>query len=199
MKNKAALRIALIAMLAALVCVTTIMIQLPVPATGGYINLGDAFVIASAYLLGGIWGGVAAGTGSMLADILSGYTVYAPATLIIKALMAVVFVLVLKALRSIKINDIIAFSIASVSAELIMATGYLIYEALIIGYGAGALAAVPANVVQGAGGALTGTVLCVFFSKNKAIGRIFDTVTRNKDHARDSKDDARDVDTEQKK
>ena len=34
-------KIALIAVMAALVCVLTLVVKIPVPATGGYIHLGD--------------------------------------------------------------------------------------------------------------------------------------------------------------
>ena len=75
------------ALLAALACVATLVIRIPSP-TGGYMNLGDTVVLLSAYLLGPAWGAVAAGLGSALADLFSGYTAYVPATLLIKALMA---------------------------------------------------------------------------------------------------------------
>ena len=75
------------ALFTALTTVATMVIQVPSP-TGGYLNAGDAIVLLSAFLLGPIWGAVAAGVGSALADILAGYAIYAPATLIIKALMA---------------------------------------------------------------------------------------------------------------
>ena len=73
---------------AALGCVATMVLQVPSP-TGGYMNLGDTVVILGAYLLGPLYGAVAGGVGPALADLLSGYTVYVPATLIIKAIMGV--------------------------------------------------------------------------------------------------------------
>lgn len=44
-------------------------------------------VILGAYLLGPALGAAAGGVGPALADLLSGYTVYVPATLVIKAAM----------------------------------------------------------------------------------------------------------------
>ena len=49
----------------------------------GYVNLGDCAVPLSAWILGPVYGGVAAGVGSMLADLLSGYAHYAPGTFLI--------------------------------------------------------------------------------------------------------------------
>ena len=65
---------------AALGCVATLVLQIPSP-TGGYLNLGDTVVILGAYLLGPALGAAAGGVGPALADLLSGYTVYVPATL----------------------------------------------------------------------------------------------------------------------
>lgn len=77
------------AVLAALTCVATMVVQIPMPLTKGYVNLGDVMVLTSVWLIGSPWGVAAAGIGSAMADLLTGYAYYAPATLIIKALMAV--------------------------------------------------------------------------------------------------------------
>ena len=75
-------------MLAALCCVATMIIKIPSPLKG-YLNLGDCVVLLSGWLLGPAYGFAAAGIGSALADIFSGYVIYAPATFIIKGLMAI--------------------------------------------------------------------------------------------------------------
>ena len=75
-------------MFAALACVATMVIKIPSPL-GGYINLGDCIVLLAGWMLSPIYGLLAAGLGSALADILSGYVAYAPMTFVIKALMAV--------------------------------------------------------------------------------------------------------------
>lgn len=88
------------ALLAALACVATMVIRIPSP-TGGYLNLGDTVVLLGAFLLGPLYGAVAGGIGSMLADLLSGYMIYAPATLVIKAGMAVVAGVLYRAARGV--------------------------------------------------------------------------------------------------
>jgi len=65
------------------------LIKIPSPLKG-YINLGDGIVLIASWILPLPYGLIAAGLGSALADLFSGYVVYAPATFIIKALMAVV-------------------------------------------------------------------------------------------------------------
>ena len=77
------------ALFAALTCVMTMIVKIPVPATGGYVNLGDCVVLLAGWVLGPMDGGAAAGLGSMLADLVSGYPLYAPGTFVIKACMAV--------------------------------------------------------------------------------------------------------------
>lgn len=76
------------AVLAALCCVSTVFFVVPLPASG-YFNMGDVFVLLSGWLLGPLYGAAAAGLGTMLADVVGGYASYAPATLVIKAVMAV--------------------------------------------------------------------------------------------------------------
>ena len=65
------------AMLMALCCVATLVIKIPT-VTGGYLNAGDIVVVLAALLAGPLYGGVAAGFGSGLADVISGYMSYAP-------------------------------------------------------------------------------------------------------------------------
>jgi uncharacterized membrane protein len=72
------------AVMTALVTLATMIIQIPIPATKGLFNLGDSMVYVSALLFGPYVGAFAGGVGSMLSDVLTGYVIYAPATLIIK-------------------------------------------------------------------------------------------------------------------
>ena len=69
------LAIAIIAVFAAVTCVLTMIISIPVPATQGYINIGDAAVMITALLFGPFIGCIAGGVGSMFADIFLGYTI----------------------------------------------------------------------------------------------------------------------------
>ena len=85
------------ALFTALTCVFTMVIKVPTLGTNGYVNIGDTGVLLSAWLLGGWYGVVAAGLGSGLADILSGYPVYAPGTFIIKLLMHLRLMLYIRA------------------------------------------------------------------------------------------------------
>ena len=72
------------AILAALVCIATIVIPIPLPG-GGYANAGDIVLLVAAYILGPGLGAAAAGIGSGVADLILGYSAYAPGTFVIKA------------------------------------------------------------------------------------------------------------------
>jgi uncharacterized membrane protein len=84
-KGLTALRISVAAAFTALVCASTMMFSIYVPATRGYFNIGETMIYTTALLFGPFFGAFAGGVGSMLADIFLGYSLYAPATLVIKA------------------------------------------------------------------------------------------------------------------
>ena len=106
-------KITLTGLMTAAVTVATIAIMIPVPNTGGYIHAGDSMVFLSVLVLGWKYGAFAAGAGSALADIISGYAQWAPATLVIKMLMAMLMgIAIEKAVKSTRNSAILAVIIA---------------------------------------------------------------------------------------
>ena len=83
--------IAVTAMFAALVTVTTAFIKIPTPL--GYSHAGDSMIYLGASVLPGPFGIIAASIGGALADLLSGYAQWALPTAIIKAFNALPFVI----------------------------------------------------------------------------------------------------------
>ncbi|MDP4117914.1 MAG: ECF transporter S component [Bacillota bacterium] len=164
MKNKPIYRMVLSALFAAIICVAT-FIHMPTPG-GGYIHPGDCFILLAAWSVGPLYGAVAAGIGSAMTDLLMGYSVYAPATLIIKALMAVIAALSMRLLKK-KIGIYPAAFIGSVLAELFMVLGYFCYEFILLR--SSALASVPSNFVQAAGGVILSLILLVIILKNRIL------------------------------
>ena len=69
-------KIVMTALFAALSCVATMSIHIPTPGTGGYIHPGDAVVILSGVILGPVYGLLAGGIGSAMADLIGGYFIY---------------------------------------------------------------------------------------------------------------------------
>ncbi len=73
-----------IALFTALVYVATIILQVYTPATRGYFDLGEVAIYSIAALLPPFANAIAAGVGSAIADLTTGYGYFAPGTLMIK-------------------------------------------------------------------------------------------------------------------
>lgn len=160
-------KLAFAGLMAALTCVCTMVVQVPIPATGGYLNLGDSMVLLSAWYIGGIYGVAAAGIGSMLADLFSGYAVFAPGTFAVKAMMALAAWMIFRKVSSHK-----GQYLGAMAAALIMVCGYFIYESVCLGYGMAAIGSVPANLVQGFTGSVCGVFLSHVMEKNSYLRRM---------------------------
>ena len=154
------------ALLAALTCVATMIIKIPSPLNG-YINLGDGIVLLAGWLLSPWLGFLAAGLGSALADILSGYIIYGPATFLIKGLMALVAYYAVKLFPR-KHHTLSARIVSAIAAEILMIAGYFLFAGFLYGFGAAAMN-IPANAVQGVAGIVIATVLMNIFDKNKSL------------------------------
>ncbi len=152
-------KLVIAALLASFACVATMIIQIP-NGIGGYFNLGDCIVLLCGWLLGPIYGALAAGVGTALADVFSSYVVYAPVTFIIKALMAII------AFYIAKNNKIIRVIISGVFAEFLMVFGYFAYECFLYGVGTAALGIAP-NLLQGVVGLICALVLKAFVDRKK--------------------------------
>lgn len=156
--------IVMAALLAALTCVATMIIKIPSPMKG-YINLGDSIVLVSGWLLSPAWGFLAAGLGSALADILSGYVIYGPATFLIKGLMALVAFYGFKLLHN-RCGNLVSRIISGIGAEAVMMVGYFLFAGFLYGFGPAALN-IPANAVQGVAGIVIGIVLVKICEQSK--------------------------------
>ncbi len=167
MKDAKIRKLVMSSLLAALVFVATMVIRIPSP-TGGYVNLGDCFVLLSGWLLGPWYGAAAAGIGAMLTDLLAGYTYYAPATLIIKATDAMVAALIWQAMG----RKRGALIVSGIAGELLMTLGYFGFTALLLGKGLGAALSIPGDLVQGATGIIIGVVLMKLFKRSKILEKL---------------------------
>ena len=165
------------ALLAAFTCIATMVIQIPTP-TLGYIHLGDSIVLLCGFILGPILGGLAAGIGSMLADILTGYAIYAIPTLIIKFITAMIAGFAFRKLRK-HINTLVPTLIVSgFLAELNMVFGYFINKIIQTLFMAGscnsetlaagltsAIAGIGPNCIQGLVGIIIASAILPLLSK----------------------------------
>ena len=154
------------AMLAALTCVATMIVKVPSPMKG-YLNLGDCVVLLAGWMLSPIYGFAAAGIGSAFADLFSGYVIYAPATFLIKGLMALIACYGFRFLYK-AVGNLPARIVSGLVAEAMMVLGYLVFEGCLYGL-APSLVNVPANAVQGAAGLILGCVLVKAFGKKNML------------------------------
>ena len=163
-ENNRTKKMVIAAMLAALTCVATMIIKIPSPLKG-YINLGDCVVLLEGWMLSPIYGFLAAGIGSALADLLSGYLLYAPATFIIKGLMALVAYFGFKLLHKM-LGNLPSRIVTGIAAEVVMVLGYFVFEGFLYGFGPSAVN-IPANGAQGVAGIILGCLLVKIFEKSK--------------------------------
>ena len=154
------------ALLASLICVATMIIKIQIPSLfKGYYHLGDSVVLIAGWMFSPMYGFLAAGIGSALADIFSGYVIYAPATFLIKGLMALGAYGVYKMLRKVTKN-MPSRVVSGIVAGLIMVLGYYLYEGILYGFVAAGVNVI-ANLSQGIVGLVVGLVLVKVFEKSK--------------------------------
>ncbi|MDO4301714.1 MAG: ECF transporter S component [Clostridia bacterium] len=140
-------KLCIMGLLIALTCVATMCIHIPIPATNGYINVGDSIILVSAVLFGGPYGLAAGGIGSALADLLLGYTNYVPVTLVVKGIEGL-----LVAIIAGKNADF--FTVRKIAAAILgvawMVLGYFIFESFMYGVAAAAESVI-SNCIQAGG------------------------------------------------
>ena len=169
MKNITTKKLVTTALFMALTMISTMFIRIPLPL--GYVNLGDAFVFLSVFILGPVCGTVAAGVGSGLADLF-GYITYAPGTLLIKSTMSIVAWLVYKALEKTLKKPTIAEIIAGIVGAVIMAFGYFFYETLLFTTAVVAIVNVPWNLLQGGVGVVISVAVMRVLTATKALEKM---------------------------
>lgn len=170
------------ALFAALTCIATMVIRIPTPAMG-YIHPGDTLVILCGVLLGPLTGGLAAGIGSMMADLFSGYAVYAIPTLIIKGISAaaagVIFLSFSGKNQCVRRPSVLIGGLAS---ECIVVGGYFLFSVLqtlimtgsmasgnLIAALSNAALGIPANLLQGAVGIALSCALFPLLAKSMPL------------------------------
>lgn len=159
MKTK---NLVLIAVLMALVTATT-MFAMPLPSGRGYLNLGDGLVMSFATILPLGAGMLVGGLGSALSDLLLGYAIYAPGTLVIKAVEALIVYFIYKH-SSKTIRSFLPF-ILGASWMIVM---YSVYEFLVI---TGNINSIPiafvGNLPQAIGSIILAIILTPVFDRLK--------------------------------
>ncbi|MFW9936736.1 MAG: ECF transporter S component [Promethearchaeota archaeon] len=174
--------IAITSIFAALTCALTMLISIPIPATGGYINIGDVGVMLAAMIFGPIVGSLSGGIGSALADLFLGYSIWAPATLIVKGLEGLIVGLISNP-RKVRTYFNFYDILATIIGGLFMVFGYFIVEAFIFNFGiTAALIEVPGNFFQFIFGAIISLIsivvlrIVIKLSNPQVFNHIFITI-----------------------
>ncbi len=166
-KNKKTniMKLCFAAMFAALICVGTILIVIPVMG-GGFVNFGDCFILVAAWTLGPYYGFAAGAIGSALADLFVGYAMYAPATFVIKGLIALTAAMTARAFINKKGSKRLGYIMGAIAGELVMIVGYYLYNATVMGYGfIGAALTLHYDAIQAGAGAVMGCLLIAILEK----------------------------------
>lgn len=138
------------ALISAIITVATMIIQIPIP--GGYIHAGDGIIIFAAVFFGPVFGAIAAGLGSMLADILTGFAIWAFPTLIIKSIMA--FIIGKIAYQGSEPSFNFKTYLGIFLGVSWMVFGYYLLGGLIVDSFEVAFLSIPFNIIQGIGGVI---------------------------------------------
>lgn len=117
---------------------------LHVPSFNGYTHIGDGFLYLAASLLPTGYAAAAGAVGAGLADLLSGYSIWVPATLVIKALTACFFTS--RAPSFLCRRNLWAL----LPAAALCGAGYYLYECAITGNFAAPAAGIPGYLIQSA-------------------------------------------------
>lgn len=134
MKRNKTLLLTTTALFTAFITVGTTVIQIPLG--NGYTHFGDSMIYLAACILPAPYTVFAASVGAALADIITGFAIYAPATIIIKALNALPFILMRIYLKRNNNDDKILswqISLMLVPTTLVTIFGYLIAEYFMFG------------------------------------------------------------------
>lgn len=162
--NKKTKLICTVGVLTAVVFVLTAYLH--IPSHTGYTHVGDGIIYFAACILPLPYAAFVGAAGALLADCLTGYAVWAPASLIIKSLTVIFF--------SRKSKKIICFKniLALIPAWIICIGGYYLYEAVLTGNFIAPLAAIAGYVTQCVFSSALYILIGITFDKLKLKDRI---------------------------
>lgn len=160
------------ALLACVILVSTMLFKVPIPGTQGYIHLGDGMIFLAVLILGVKYGAIAAMIGSAMGDILGGYAAWAPWTIGIKGMMALILgVFIMQSMKSVSGNMTARHGmqyIGMLFAGLFMTAGYYGAEVIMYGNPMVALLGIPWNIAQFVVGMVVATALSSALCKTSA-------------------------------
>ena len=139
--------------------VFVITAYLHIPTYNGYVHCGDGFIFLAACILPMPYAIIVGALGAMLADLLTGFAIWAPGSMLIKGLMALIFSC--KAKKIVTTRNFIML----LPAALISVVGYYIYEGLITGNFVASLTGIPGSIIQAVASSIVFVVAGVAMDK----------------------------------
>ena len=157
MKNNNLKLMCMSAIFSALVFVVTAYLH--IPTYNGYVHCGDGFIFIAACILPIPYSVLVGVLGAMLADLLTGFAIWAPGSMIIKGLLVLLF-----AYRS---NKIITKRnlIMLLPAAFISTAGYYLYEVLITGSFIASLSGISGSLIQAVASSIVYVVVGITMDK----------------------------------
>lgn len=146
------------------------LIHISTTPDGGYVHLGEVAMYFAAFAFGPWVGGVAAGVGAGLADLISGYPQWAPVTLLVHGLKTLLAGWIVSRSRDRSVGWL---SLAVITGGLLTVAGYFAASALLpfLGGFALALQSVIPNVIQAVTGLLGVLVYLAVLRAYPRLGR----------------------------
>ena len=140
MKSKQIKLMCITGVFTAIVFVTTAYLH--IPSHTGYTHVGDGFIYLAACMLPLPYGIFVGAVGALLADCLTGFAIWAPGSIIIKAAAVLLF-----SRKSEKIFTL-RNALALIPASAICIGGYYLYESIITMNFVAPLAGIPGYITQ---------------------------------------------------
>ena len=152
-QNRNALKVAMVAVLTAVVVVFTLVVR--IPTAKGYLNLCDVAICFIAFTFGPWSAFIAAGLGTALADLISGYAQWAPISFVVHGVEGLLIALIVRQ----KGNEAVSIFRKLLAGLVCIATvslGYFALSALFISTASVAAAEIPGNIAQSGVGFVLG-------------------------------------------
>ena len=156
----------LTSLLIGLVFVSTLLlnIRLPIAANGGLVHMGTTMLFIASILFGPKKGAIAGAAGMGLFDLVSGWTLWAPFTIVARGLQG--YIVGKIAWTNGRNGSSMAINIfATIISIPVMLAVYYICERVLYGSWVIPLASIPGNLVQNAVGIIIAIPVCVVLKK----------------------------------
>ena len=157
MKRNDLRMICLSGIFAALVFVVTAYLH--IPTYNGYVHVGDGFIFLAACILPMPYAVFVGAAGAMLADVLTGYAIWAPGSIVIKVVTALLFSC--KTKKIVSVRNVLML----IPATAICVGGYYLYEVIITGSFGAALAGIPGSLIQSAASSIVFVLVGIAMDK----------------------------------